>query len=88
MKPFMIIACMFLASCGNNIRPETLRATQDSLAISRVQVDSLRREVNRGTVRMKNVKGFCLYYAKIVQKNPKQSQFIVGWINDTFDQLK
>lgn len=54
---------------------------QDSCAYYRVKSDSLSR-VYKNLVKLDNLRRVsALKHARIVQKNPSQAKFIVGWIN-------
>jgi hypothetical protein len=95
MKAIILMLTLLAFACSNEETEQRVKATQDSLALSAAAVtnlcgvrDSLTKELNRQTAKMRFTKIRCIDYAKIVQKNPRQSVFIVGWTTRAFEWVK
>lgn len=87
MKHLVLIAVLFACiTCSSCTEDKSWEAGyQTGLNACAEKVDSLQNRLREQIVLIKLTELQCKRYAKIVQKNPSQSIFIVGWIDRAFE---
>ena len=91
MLMWIIIMLIIFSSCNDTNKyyvagyTDATKICQTTIDSIKTKCDSLQTKYNEEIVLIKLTKLQCQKYATVVQKNPTQSVFIVGWVNRAFE---